>query len=348
MNFLKNIWYAAAWTKDVVQGTPVARTIIEQPILLLRDSAGVAFALRDACPHRFAPLSMGRQEGDTIRCGYHGIAFNLKGKCVENPHGPVLQSLCAKSHPLVERHKLLWVWLGDPAAADPALIPDFDFIDRSSEHSIVLGYLKSKANHHLIEDNILDLSHTDYLHADTLGGGANTRSKISVKELGEKVQVNWHASNEVPPPIIHGMLPDPAAGYDQWTEVLWHPNGSLHLFTKMGIPEGPALDHLATWNAHILVPEDASTTHYFYASVRAFATDDPHVNEVMGVGLRNAFENEDRPMLEAQQRVIGDRNIMDMKPALLSIDNGSTRARRIYDRLLSAEQSATEATAEPA
>ena len=338
MIFLKNIWYAAAWTKDVVQGTPVARTIIEQPILLLRDSAGVAFALRDACPHPFAPLSMGRQEGDSIRCGYHGIAFNLKGKCVENPHGPVLQSLCAKSHPLVERHKLLWVWLGDPAAPDPALIPDFDFIDRSSEHSIVLGYLKSKANHHLIEDNILDLSHTDYLHADTLGGGANTRSKISVKELGEKVQVNWHASNEVPPPIIHGMLPDPAAGYDQWTEVLWHPNGSLHLFTKMGIPEGPALDHLATWNAHILVPEDASTTHYFYASGRNYKVDDAGYNAGMAIGLKMAFEQEDLPMIEAQQQRIGNRDLMEAGPQLFAMDSATIRARRMYDRLLAAEQ----------
>lgn len=340
MKFLKNVWYAASWLKDIVHGSPVARTIIDHPLLLLRSSTGGVSALRDACPHRFAPLSMGRQEGDTVRCGYHGIGFDLAGNCVDNPHGPVLQSLCVPSYPTAERHGLLWIWLGDPAGADPALIPDFGFIDRAPEPGIVLGYLRSHANHHLIEDNILDLSHTDYLHADTLGGGANTRAKISVKESGETVKVRWDATNDAAPPIVHRMLPDPTAGYDQWTEVLWHPNGAMHLFTGLALPKGEALKHLDTWNAHILSPESASTTHYFYASARAFATDDPHVNEMIGEGLRNAFENEDRPMLEAQQRFVGNRDIMSLRPALLAIDNGSTRARRIYDRLLAAEAAA--------
>ena len=343
MSFLQQSWYAAGWSSEVIAGTPLARTIINRPLLILRDSTGNAVALDDSCPHRLAPLSMGTQEGDTVRCGYHGIAFNLAGKCVENPHGPVLQSLCVRSYPVVERHKLLWIWMGEAALADPDTIPNFDFIDTSPEHGIVSGYLHSKASHRLIADNILDLSHTDYLHADTLGGGANTRAKISVKEIGEQVLVRWDAPNDIAPPIIHRLLPDPAAGYDQWTEVLWHPNGAMKLTTGLAMHDGAALAHLNTWNAHLLTPETESSSHYLYASARAFATDDPHVNEMMGKGLRNAFEHEDKPMLEAQQKRLGSRDLMELRPVLLSIDNGSSRARRIYDRMLAAEHASAAA-----
>jgi phenylpropionate dioxygenase-like ring-hydroxylating dioxygenase large terminal subunit len=34
-----------------------------------------------------------------------------------------------RSYPIVEKHRLLWVWPGDAAAADPALVPDWHWAD---------------------------------------------------------------------------------------------------------------------------------------------------------------------------------------------------------------------------
>ena len=40
---------------------------------------------KDICPHRFAPLSQGRIEGNCIQCPYHGWEFNYNGSCAKIP-----------------------------------------------------------------------------------------------------------------------------------------------------------------------------------------------------------------------------------------------------------------------
>jgi len=62
----RNCWYVAAWSGDVGQGL-LARTVLGTPMVLYRTEAGAPVALADRCPHRFAPLSMGRREGDSLR-----------------------------------------------------------------------------------------------------------------------------------------------------------------------------------------------------------------------------------------------------------------------------------------
>ena len=74
--FLRNSWYVAAWNHELIDGTKLARTILERPIVLYRGASGKVVALDDRCCHRAAPLSMGRIEGDDIRCMYHGMKFD--------------------------------------------------------------------------------------------------------------------------------------------------------------------------------------------------------------------------------------------------------------------------------
>ena len=72
MNFLRNAWYAAAWADEVPAGKLLARTFIDEPVVLFRDEANQPRALLDRCPHRFAPLSMGKlcNGGQAVQCGY--------------------------------------------------------------------------------------------------------------------------------------------------------------------------------------------------------------------------------------------------------------------------------------
>ena len=72
--WIRNAWYVAAWTHEIEPGRIHARTIIDQPLVLYRTTDGIV-ALEDRCPHRFAPLSLGRLEGDALRCMYHGLKF---------------------------------------------------------------------------------------------------------------------------------------------------------------------------------------------------------------------------------------------------------------------------------
>jgi len=80
-------------------------------------------------PHRFAPLSWGTRVGDTIRCGYHGLGSDTRGRCVHTPFPGEPPTSHVATMPVIERYRALWFWLGDPACADPALIPDFAFIE---------------------------------------------------------------------------------------------------------------------------------------------------------------------------------------------------------------------------
>ena len=128
MRFLENFWYAAGWS-DEITSAPLARRILDRPVALFRTEGGKAAAFDDCCPHRMVPLSRGRVEGETLRCGYHGLRFDCSGKCVEIPgQASIPPRAKVLSYPLVERWKLAWIWMGDPAKADPALIPELPWL----------------------------------------------------------------------------------------------------------------------------------------------------------------------------------------------------------------------------
>jgi len=83
--FLKNCWYVAAWDSELIDGTKLARTLFEKPVVIYRGESGKVVALDDRCCHRGALLSMGRIEGDCIRCMYHGMKFEPSGRCIQIP-----------------------------------------------------------------------------------------------------------------------------------------------------------------------------------------------------------------------------------------------------------------------
>ena len=343
--FLKQVWYAAWWADELTVGGLSARTIAGEPLLFWREESGESRALLDRCPHRYAPLSLGKRISGGIQCGYHGIAFNGTGRCIANPHGAMVAALRVRSFPVAQRHKIIWVWMGDIKDADPALIPNLDFADRAPGTAYSRGFLATAAGHQLIEDNILDLTHADFLHATTLGGGSVTRSKALIEERQDSsVFIEWPAFAEVALPFFRSEMPDPQMLTDMWTSVLWHPNGVMALrfgATPTGRPREEGID---TWAAHIVTPEHARSSHYFYFNTREFRVDDAQYNEQFAAGLRKAFSTEDKPMIEAQQRRLGDADLFDRTPALLSTDMASTRARRVYARLLETERTTTGAT----
>ena len=347
VDWLRNCWYAVAWSDEVKPGASLPRNIIDEPILIWRDAEGELRALADRCAHRLVPLSLGVIDRGTVRCGYHGLAFDgATGHCVNNPHGPITAALRVRAYKVVERHKLLWIWMGEADAADEASIPDLSFADRAAEHGFSKGYMPTAADHRLLEDNILDLSHGDYLHVETLGGGSFTRAKVLVEERGNKVYVRWDARDEKAIPIWQSQLPDPEMLTNMTTEVLWYPSGVMYLGSMLE-PVDAAELRIETWNAHIMTPETATSTHYFYCNSRNYRTDDAEYNAAITAGLAIAFGGEDKPMIEAQQKRIGTADLLDCSPALLPIDKASTRARRIYRRLVEGERAANGVSSAP-
>src|ERR1700761_580361 len=78
--FLYDAWYFGALSGDLKPGAMARHEILGEPVLLGRTRSGGAFALRDICPHRAAPLSAGRLVRDVggaeaVECPYHGWTF---------------------------------------------------------------------------------------------------------------------------------------------------------------------------------------------------------------------------------------------------------------------------------
>jgi vanillate O-demethylase monooxygenase subunit len=121
--FPRNFWYVAAWDDEVKRGQLMRRTICGQPIVLWRKEDGTPAALEDRCAHRHMPLSDGFLRGDNVECPYHGLTYDASGACVRIPSQNLIPpSVRVRSFPVVERYHWVWLWMGDPALADPAAI----------------------------------------------------------------------------------------------------------------------------------------------------------------------------------------------------------------------------------
>lgn len=332
--YLRNCWYQAGWAEELADG-PLVRTLLDTPLLIFRTEAGLA-ALHDRCPHRFAPLSMGKTCAGVVTCGYHGLAFDAAGKCVANPHGPITSAMRVAAFPAVERHTAIWVWLGDLALADPATIPDLSYIDETPETARIRFHLPTKANYQLLTDNIMDLSHADYLHPASLGGVV-TDAKARMFKRGEKLVAEWVNEGCQAPGLFQAKVPSPAKA-DYWIEVEWQAPAVMTLSTAV-IPAGTeraVQDEI--YALHNMTPETETTTHYFVGATRRDRMEDAGFTAFLRPMLEHAFMGEDKPMIEAQQRRMGTPDLWSLNPILLKIDGPAVSVRRALEARIEAER----------
>lgn len=328
--YVRNLWYMAAWEEEIPDGGFIARTLLDRPWLLLRESGGGYAMLADRCPHRFAPLSRGRREGDTMFCGYHGLGFNSSGQCVHNPFGEKLPPKArVATMPVVARDSILWFWPGDPEKADPGLIPDFAFVEGPAPHQ--RAHLTMRANYELVTDNLMDLSHAEFLHRETFGVNGSLfggRHEVKSDETGA-VWNNWDMDGSIPP---HWAKPMVGADgrVDQWLYMRWHAPASMALFIGMAHAgsDRRKLVVAPMLNPHIITPETSRSSHYFFTS---------EPGEEAAELARRVFVEEDEPMIVAVQDSLGDTDFWDAEPISLASDAGALRARRQLMKLRQAE-----------
>lgn len=325
--FLSSAWYMAAWS-DEIGDALLRRRIIGHPIVLYRRKDGGVAALTDRCPHRFAPLSMGQREGDTIRCTYHGLTFNAQGACVHNPFGDKApKGAEVRSWPCHERDGIVWLWAGEPAAADSASIADFSMLQRLCGPPIQ-GVLPMSANYEYGTDNLMDLSHIEFVHKGSFAGnGVIFAGKHEVKVEGETLRSNWWMPDVAAPPHTQGIY-DPQLRTDHWLDMRWNAPASMYLeigATPVGQPRGAGV---IVHQAHILTPETKDRTHYFWATTRSADFVDPQIDEMLRGLMLQAFAGEDKPIIEAAYANLEGGEFWAQKPVFIGVDAGGARARR--------------------
>jgi len=243
---------------------------------------------------------------------------------------------------MVERWSLLWIWRGDADRANPDLIPSYPFLDTAHWY-IGKAQMEIAANYVLESDNILDLSHIEYLHPGTLGAGQSGQGKTTVTQEGNTVWSRRAIQNEILPPFLYQAtgLPDKAP-CDRWLDVRWDAPSYMYLQADMAIAGTPREQGVLTPQVHLFTPVSQTHTHYFYAAAMPKSLGEwaaEAVQKNVG-GLRQPFVDEDKPMVEAQQRAMAGRSFWEMKPVLLDVDAPAVRARRVLEQMLSAEQGA--------
>ncbi|WP_076866020.1 aromatic ring-hydroxylating dioxygenase subunit alpha [Bradyrhizobium mercantei] len=342
MDFLLNAWYFAAWSADIKQGTPFTRTLLNRPLVFIRPENGALVAFDDRCPHRASPLSMGRLEGGRIVCGYHGLEFDFTGACVRNPHpsGRIPPGARLRSYPIVERHSGVWIWFGE-RAADPSLIPDFSRLDDTGTSVTRRDYIVMDASYELIVDNLLDCSHTSFLHDGILGNEPMIAAPTEITQSGNTINVIRYA-RKVPPPGMFDMLfRQDGAPVDCWTDFRWDPPSCLLLDVGVTAPGRPKQEGTGLFGTHILTPETARTTHYHFAAtlwnIHA-KSQTAEMREKISDLRRFAFEKQDQPMIVAQQRIIDMTPPNQLERVMLETDLGVVRWRRIMEKLIAAER----------
>lgn len=334
--YLRNTWYVAAWADDIGK-EPCGKTFLDEPVMLVRDEQGIAHAIGGRCPHRFAPLAQGEMIDGTIECPYHGLRFGMDGKCVFNPHqSGAVPKASVPRYPLVERHGLLWIWMGDPERADADAIPDFSWLaDPECEH--VGGTAFAEGNYQLYSDNILDLGHSNFVHPK-LKANAWTIGDRKFGHQGDVVSVRYTMLNDYLSEGINAMLDSSGQKMDMIVDVVWHAPAVLFLDYRAGVPGTPEAAMRDLPSLHAFTPQDSKTTHYFWAVGRRFRLGDTEFSKMMHAALVAAFAHEDVPIISAQQRMMGNRDFWDLNPISLPGDNGGLRARRTLERLIAAEQ----------
>ncbi|MGQ3028223.1 MAG: Rieske 2Fe-2S domain-containing protein [Ferrovibrionaceae bacterium] len=340
MEYLRNAWYVAGSTAEIGR-KPLRRVLLGEPVVLYRKEDGVPVALADRCPHRFAPLSRGRLVGDDLQCGYHGLRFDGAGACTHNPHGAAIpRQARVRSFPLLERHGFVWIWMGE-ADDKPELLPDLAPFGRHDGYATVDGYLRIAANYQLITDNLLDLSHVEFLHAAFAVEDVLETSRTELVRDGDTIHSNrWKPACKVSR-FLRMFWGSASERGDARANMRWDPPAIM--FLDVGVTEvgAPVADGVTTPFLHLLTPETATSTHYFWAMIRDRQVGDAEVDERVRRIVTQAFAEEDEPMIEAQQQQIGPGvDLMDLGPVLLQPDAAAVNARRTLARLIAAERSA--------
>ncbi len=349
--FVENTWYAGAWEWEVEEAdNKLARTICEIPLVFYKTESDNYVALDNRCCHRSAPLSLGRIEGECLRCMYHGMLFNPEGKVIEIPgQAHIASSMKVRSFPVAFKGGMIWIWMGDPELANPDDIYDFPPLSQpdSWRGFDKPSYLHYDANWLLIVDNLSDFSHVAFVHANTLGGAEAYAYDTTIENLnklddGYTVE-RWHRDS-LPPPFHRKVIPESEhqIKLDRCNSMQMYLPGIFlmeTLFIREGTEEGNDADKAAREyrNCQFMTPETRNTTHFFWDYLHGFELENDAISESLKVSLLEGFM-EDKIFIEEQQKLLVSSP--EFVPHSFSADEAFTYFRLRWNAKLNEENKA--------
>ncbi|HEX2546578.1 MAG TPA: aromatic ring-hydroxylating dioxygenase subunit alpha [Ramlibacter sp.] len=328
-------WWVAGFGWEL-KDRPLARTLLNIPMVLFRTPDGKVGALEDRCCHKELPLSMGTVEEDGLRCGYHGLLFDCSGTCLQIPGQDVIPAKArVRAFDLRERDQILWVWYGSTPDSRPDCEPPaYEFHSRA-DFRFGGGVVHYDAPYQLVHDNLMDLSHLGYVHLKTIGGNARAHmnAATTVSQEGEMVRVVRHLLHSDPPPTYAQAWPF-RGKIDRWQEIDFHVT-HVRIWTG-AVDEGSAsVDDPDRVGFHMrgfhgVTPETNETCHYLWSIATNPQPGRADVTQLV-VDQTEATFLEDKVIIEAQWK---NQQRFGFGPQVaIHVDAGPNRARRVIERL---------------
>lgn len=338
-SFPLDMWYVAALSSEL-KDQPIARTLLNEPVVMYRDTDGEVGALEDRCCHRALPLSKGTIDKGGLRCGYHGLLFDKSGKCIEIPGQDIIsKSARVAAYTVKEQDSLIWIWFGTEKDSTPDCDPPHYPVHADDRYRYGGDVYHYEAPYQLIHDNLLDLSHLGYVHLKTIGGNAtiHMNAEMNVEKDGNSVRVTRYMPNSVPPPTYTDAFPFKGK-VDRWQEIVFYPS-HLEIFTgavdvNTESVEDPNRGGFHLKGFHGVTPETDTSSFYIWTQASNPAN---NKNETMREVIEQTaltFE-EDKDVIEAQFKNMtrfGERRMIN-----IHVDTGANFARRIIQKLSDAK-----------
>lgn len=345
MTYLRNTWYAAAWSDEIVIA-PFALILLEEEVLFYRRTNGALVATSNRCPHRFVELHRGAIVDDHIQCPYHGLRFDASGACVLNPHGDNrLPSKRLKTYPVADRHGIVWIWMGDAARVDAGLIPNFSSAAVEQDgYRLIKGRLRVNADYQLVTDNLLDLTHSEFLHPHIRASGSAARASYELLHAADGIHCRWEQDGE-PLTGANDLMWQARGGIAGETatvvrDIRWSAASNLLLNITVGRKNEPRHQGAVQESAHLLTPTSRGSTQYLWTNSRNCKVSDVAFDAFLTEQIRHAFQDQDFPVLESQQSYVRNEDLLSLKPIVLASDAGAVRVRMLLRGLISEETKA--------
>lgn len=342
---IRNCWYVAGLASEFDEGLS-ERRILGELIVLYRTDTGRLAALDNRCPHRSFPLSKGCLNGSAITCGYHGLTFDADGRCIAVPsQKSVPASLAIRSYPMAERGPLAWIWMGDPALADEAAIPDHFDIEAQG-WSAVTNYTLIEADYVGLHENLQDLTHFTFLHGSSIGIPQFEGTKLDIELDGDRVYTRRESRDLAPPPFWARTLPLRGDRIDRViTTAFKGPalcDGTMVITDLTPGESGENAEYTAQI-LHFLTPASQLQTHYRWFVVRDFGVDDTATGQAVLDGFTSTFA-EDKFALEEITALKQRDHRPDFVEKSVNADKAGMRMRLNLDAM-AAQESRQEAGA---
>jgi vanillate O-demethylase monooxygenase subunit len=328
--FVHDAWYVAAWGDEVTR-TPLRRIFLDQPVALYRRRDGRPVALADRCIHRAYPLSRGKVDGDAIVCGYHGFVFQDDGACTWVPgQASVPRAACVRAYPVFESGPFVWIWMGDPAAADVTAIPDHR-VTYDPDWRIIKDMRTIKARYGLLIDNLMDLSHETFIHASTIGSDEVAGTPILTEVDGRTVRCFRHM-DDAPVPPFYAQSTGLTGTIDRWQDIEFAVPALYTLHVRVAPPKRPDDEGFFSKVLYALTPETKRSTHDFWVIARKIHGEMPAWADRVATDFQNRVLAEDLEALEALEENLPKSG--GWQELSINNDRGGLQWRRVFKSLV--------------